>query len=170
MKDGLYWVRFWKNSEGWLSPRETCRQEWFITFAPGGHFSNGKSVEKLSISAFQLIFSFEKRPHGAKVMNPSCRQVSGGVNPRILSTHLEGGNRGTELRKNNGQEWFITFAPWGRFPNEKVRWTALTLSFPTHFFFWKTTSWSKNYDYPSCRQVFRVVSELNWINSIQFSN
>ena len=38
-------------------------------------FQKKKCVGKLRMRAFQRIFSFEKRPRGAKVMNPSCRRV-----------------------------------------------------------------------------------------------
>ena len=47
-------------------------------------FETKKCVGQPSLSAFQRIFSFEKRPHGAKVMNPSCRRVWGGGGVSIL--------------------------------------------------------------------------------------
>ena len=155
-----------------------------------------------------------------------------------MQTNVEGAKGEFSPRETCRQEWLISFAPGGHFSNEKVRWKALGLIFPTHFFVWKTASWSKSYEpflstgfsgwnvigdskflnwiglfwiefnyfelnwiimnwiekcvgkpslsafqrifsfekrpqrakvmNPSCRQVFLVVSELNWINPIQF--
>ena len=48
----LHGIPFWKNHEGGVSPRETCRQEWLITFAPRCRFPNENNVGKLRMRTF----------------------------------------------------------------------------------------------------------------------
>ena len=60
------WEEFW----GGGSPRETCRQEWFITFAPGGHFSNEKTSWKAENEGFPTPFFVWKTTSWNKTYEP----------------------------------------------------------------------------------------------------